>query len=312
MITYTQVRIAQSRWALSFTAAYAVLVCAAVAVVTQRFWLQIPLLAISTLMMVELNNANSLIRIYSRMVSCSFLVMITMATFLIPSVSAAVVELTLIVFYLYFLRAYQSPAATGWVFSAFFALGAASIPFVQVLFFVPVLWVLLATNVLAFSARTFFASLLGIIGPYWFVGAYCVLTGNPEYLADHFLELAQFGEPFDYTALDTPRLLTLGFVLFLAILGSAHFLIYSYLDKIRIRMIYEIFITIDVCCIVFILLQPQHFDKLMAMIIVTTAPLIGHYLALSHSRISNICFFLIIAMALAITAFNLWIPSLLF
>ncbi len=312
MITYPQTRIAQSRWTLSFTAVYAVLVCLAAGLVTRPLWVQVLLLCISALMMVELNNSNSLIRIYSRMVSCSFLVMTTMATFLLPSISAAIVQMAGIGFFLYFFRAYQDQSATGWVFAAFFAVGLASIPFVQVLFFVPVLWVLMATNVLAFSARTFFASILGMIGPYWFVGAYYVFSGDPAYLARHFMELAQFEPIFNLAILDQHRLITLAFVLCLAMVGSVHFLLYSYLDKIRTRMIYETFITIDVCCIAFILLQPQHFDHLLSMIIVTTSPLIGHYLGLSHTKISNIFFFIIIALALIITIYNLWMPSMLF
>ncbi len=50
----------------------------------------------------------------------------------------------------------------------------------------------------------------------------------------------------------------------------------------------------------------------LAMAIVTTAPLIGHYSALSHTRISNICFMALIAMALIITLYNLWMPLTIF
>jgi len=312
MIKYPQSKIAQSRWALTFTAAYAVLVCLAAGLVSQENWIQVLLMGISTLMMVELNNANSLIRIYSRMVSCSFLVMTTMAVFLMPSMKAAINQAALIAFYLYFFRAYQNPTASGWIFTAFFAIGVGSIFFVQILFFVPVLWILMATNILAFNARTFFASVFGILGPYWFIVAYYMLTGNTGWLSDQFIALTRFSPILDMSILDTHRLVTAVFVLCVAILGSAHFLIYSYLDKIRTRMIYEIFITLDICCFVFILLQPQHFDRLLAMAIVTTAPLVGHYLSLSHTKLSNIIFFVIAILALIITIFNLWMPSSIF
>ncbi|MBM6992192.1 MAG: hypothetical protein I3J02_02865 [Prevotella sp.] len=312
MITYTQTKIAQSRWSLSFTAVYAVLVYFAAGLVTRELWIQLLLMGVSALLMVELNNANSLIRIYSRMVSCSFLVMTTMATFLIPSIDAAVIQTSIIGFYIYFFKAYQDQTASGWIFAAFFALGIISIPFVQVLFFVPVLWILMATNVLAFSGKTFFASVLGLIGPYWFVAAYYISIGNMGWIPYHFMELTHIEPAFNFTIIDTPRLITAVFILLLALLGSIHFLFYSYLDKIRTRMMYEILITLDVCCFAFILLQPQHFDKLMAMSIVTTAPLIGHYLALSHTKFSNIFFLLILFIALVITAFNLWMPSLIF
>ena len=87
---------------------------------------------------------------------------------------------------------------------------------------------------------------------------------------------------------------------------------YSYLDKIRTRMIYEVFIVIDLCCFCLIILQPQHFDRLLGLAILTTSPLIGHYLALSHTKISNICFYAIIVLALIITFYNLWMPLTIF
>lgn len=312
MIKRAQNRIAESRWTLSFTAAYSVVLCVVLGVLSQQLWVQTLLLAAAALLMVELNNANSLIRIYSRMVSCSFLVMTLMATFMFNSIPVGIVQLSFVGFYLTIFRAYQDQSATGWVFYAFFAIGLASVVFGKILFFLPVLWVLLATNVLAFSARTFFASILGIAAPYWFVGAYYIYTNNLQSLWTHFLGIAQFEPLFNLSVLNTPRIITLVFVLALALLGSIHFLLYSYQDKIRTRMLYEMFITLDACCFVFIFLQPRQFDSLLSMAIVTTSPLIGHFLALTHSRLSNIVFFVILFSALAITAYNLWMSLPIF
>lgn len=132
--------------------------------------------------------------------------------------------------------------------------------------------------------------------------------GDWEYFARHFAELLLLAPMFNLSGLDSHRIVTGIFVVLMALLGMAHFLIYSYQDKIRTRMVYETFITLDLCIFLFILFQPRLFDVLLSMAIVTTSPLIGHYMALTHSKISNICFFAIIAMALSITAFNLWMP----
>ncbi len=312
MIKRAQNRIAESRWALPFTAAYSVVLCVVLGLLSQQLWVQTALMAAAALLMVELNNSNSLIRIYSRMVSCSFLVMTLMATYMFDSIPVGIVQLSFIGFYLTIFRAYQDQSATGWVFYAFFAIGLASVAFGKILFFVPILWVMLATNVLAFSVRTFMASILGIVAPYWFVGAYYAYTDNLQGLLTHFLDMAQFEPLFNLSVLDTPRIVTLVFVLAVALLGSIHFLVYSYQDKIRTRMIYEMFITLDACCFVFIFLQPILFDALLSMAIVTTAPLIGHFLALTHSKLSNIVFFIIVFSALALTAYNLWMSSPIF
>ena len=99
--------------------------------------------------------------------------------------------------------------------------------------------------------------------------------------------------------------MTFGFVLFCAILGGVHFAMYSYQDRIRIRMIYELFIVLDTLTILFGVIQPQHFGFLLGISIVLTAPLIGHWLALTHSRLSNIVSMVLAAGALALTFFNL-------
>lgn len=312
MLTRSQTKIAQSRWTLPATAIYVALLCVFIGMQTSQLWGQVLLLGLSTLMLVELNNANSLIRIYSRMVSCSFLVMIIMSNFVIADIVSMAVVTAFVGFYLCFFKAYQNPTATNHIFFAFFALGIASIAFAQVLFLLPILWILLATNVMAFSARTFFATLLGIASPYWFAAAYFIYVGDLSFFPRHFIELIQVGPMLDFTTIDEHRIVTAIFVAALAIIGATHFLMYSYLDKIRTRMIYEVFIVIDLCCFCLIILQPQHFDRLLGLAILTTSPLIGHYLALSHTKISNICFYAIIVLALIITFYNLWMPLTIF
>ena len=307
MVKRLQNRIAQSRWALPITIIYGLVVCLTVELMGYGQWMTFALLLVATLMMAELNNGYSLIRIYSRMVSCSFMVMITMSLTLFESVTVAVVMVAFIAFLLLIFRAYQNPGAVGWVFYAFVALGISSIVFSKSLLFVPVLWVIMAVNVLCFSPRTLIASLLGIITPYWFVAAWLIYQGNICYLGTHFLSALQFGTPFQFSILNIHQLLTFAFVLVLAVIGAVHFFLYSYQDRIRIRLMYETFVVLDACAVIFAILQPQYFDEMLGMSIVTTATLIGHFLALTHSRLSNITMFVLAGVTLALTIFNLWL-----
>ena len=71
----------------------------------------LPCVALATYMMAELNNANTLIRIYSRMVSCAFLVMMTMASFQYTSIGSAVVALCMAMFYTYRTRMWNETIA---------------------------------------------------------------------------------------------------------------------------------------------------------------------------------------------------------
>ena len=268
-------------------------------------WLQMALLGISSLLMAELNNANALIRIYSRMVSCSFIVMTTAASFLLSSTNTGWAQMGLIVFFIFLLHAYQDGHAAGWVFYAFAALSLASIPFVNILYLVPLLWIILGTNIMALTPRTFLSSLLGLMVPYWFIGAYAVVFQHLDWFALHFQTLAQPGPLFDLSILNDHQAMTFIFLMIITALGSIHFLIYSYQDKIRTRMIYEMFITLSISCMALMLVFPSLFNGFMSLAIVVIAPLIGHFLALTHSRLSNITFFVVIAAAFALTVYNL-------
>ena len=301
-----QNRVALSRWALPVTIVYGLAICLIVGMMEREQLSTFVLLVVSSLMMAELNNSYSLIRIYSRMVSCSFLVMTSMCLRLFPSAEVVVVQLTFIAFLLLIWRAYQNPGAVGWVFYAFLALGVSSIVFPKTLLFVPVLWVVMGTNVLCLSARTLMSSILGLFTPYWFFAAWLFYTNDLGMLAGHFASVVSFQPLFQFNGIDINHLVTFGFILLLAVIGATHFIIYSYQDRIRIRLIYETFIVLDACCVIFALLQPQHFNELLGMAIVNTSPLIGHFLALTHSRLSNITSISIALIAFAITLFNLW------
>lgn len=287
------------------TVAYGLLVSLAAGLMTEALWLNFALLFVSVVMMVELNNSNALIRIYSRMVSCSFLVMTTMSLFLFRTIDVAVVQITFISFLLFLLRSYQDPNATGKTFYAFFALGIGSIVFPQTLLFMPALWIVMAIYIQSFSPRTFLSSIIGVIAPYWFVAAWLIYTGNYAWLGTHFINVLQFNTPFYLVDIQLHEWLTFAFVLLCAVIGGTHFIMYSYQDRIRIRLFYEMFIVLDGLTMFFALIQPQHFDCLLGMAIVLTAPIIGHWLALTSSKISNIVSILLAAAAFVLTMYNM-------
>jgi glycerate kinase len=63
--------------------------------------------------MFQLNNVNALIRIFSRMVSCSYLVLMTMAFFLFEDIANSIISLLAIAFYIFFFSIYQEGRAVG-------------------------------------------------------------------------------------------------------------------------------------------------------------------------------------------------------
>ena len=303
-----QNRVAESRIALPVTGVYAFAVCALGGLFTEQLWVQFVLLAVSSFLMMELNNVNALIRIYSRMVSCSFLVLAVMSQYLVVDVRCGIVQACFIAFYLFLFSAYQDNRAMGRVFYAFLMLGIASTMFVQILFFVPLVWVLLCTNLMVRSFRAFVSSLFGLLVPYWFMVAYYLYIDDVDSLLDHFLQIAQFGPVLGWMDMPVSHILTAADVAILAVVGMIHFRLNNYKDKIRTRMLFEIFSVLALAAIVFMILQPQHIDYLLALLIVSTSPMIGHYIALTNTFITNISFCVMLVVALIITCVNLWMP----
>ena len=306
-----QNRVAASRYALPITATLAALVWVAVGLMVGNIWVEFAFTIISTLLMVELNNRNALMRTYSRMVSCSFLVLVTMAFLPHPSLRGSIVTMCFIAFYLILWNSYQDHQASGWTFYAFFCLGLASTVFIQVIYYLPFLWLTMMVFTNSFGIRTFLASILGVITPYWFSAGYYAYTDNLEGLLDHFAEFINYHELFDYSQITDHLVINLTFILLLAILGTIHFIHTSYADKIRTRMIYETFILIDFVSLAFMILQPQHQDEIGGIMIVNTAPLFAHFITFTKGRATNITFICLLLVTVLIMLYNIFIPETL-
>lgn len=301
--------VAEGRFTLIFTCIYALIVTLPQTINIENMWIQLILLTVSTLLMMEFNNANALIRIYSRMVSCSFLALSVIDSTLLSSIKGGAFQLFFILFLLFLFRAYQDKKAHGYIYYAFLSLSISSLYFVQVLFIVPFLWVLLFTNVLAGSIKNLSASILGLLTPYWLALGYSLYSNNIDPLFNHFAVLSQFEEPFNMALLSNNSLLILSFLSLLSLTGIIHFFRNSFLDKIKTRMIYEALIALNIIIFVFIVLQPQHYSYLIRLFIITVSPLIAHFVALTRTKITNIAFIVFSLITLIITIYSLWIHS---
>lgn len=304
-----QTRIATSRYALPFTATLITLIWVAVGVWLSDIWLQLALTAFSTLLMVELNNENSLMRTYSRMVSCSFLVLVTMAGLPSPPIEGSVVTLCFIAFYLLIWHTYQEKQSPGVTYFAFLCIGVASLFFIQILYLLPFLWLLMAVFTLSFSMRNFVASLLAVITPYWFATGYYVYMGDFTDFVTRLSAIADCHELLDYSRVLVGDGVNIGFIVLLALIGMIHFLRTSYADKIRTRMIYESLIMMNAVTMVFIVLLPCHLAILGGLLIVNTSPLIAHYVTFTHTRFTNFSFCAILLAVIAVLCYNIFLPQ---
>ncbi len=307
-----QNKIAESRFSLPVMIVYGLGIWFLKGFLEQQLYLQLLFFAVSVYLMVELNNSNLLIRIYSRMVSCSFVALTCMSAFILGSANVLAVQLCIVAAYSITFKCYQEKGTQGKMFYSFLFIGLASTQFIQVLFFVPILWVLIGTKLTAFSLKAFIATILGLIVPYWFLAGYYFFIDDIDTLKWHFLSIAEFEPLLQYMELDLNVVITFAFILILSVIGTVHFLNNSLKDKTRTRVYYEIFIIMDIATEVFIVLQPQFADYLISLMIIPTSALLAHYIALTSTKTTNITFNVIVVLTLALTVYNLWMSSLPF
>lgn len=299
-----QNKIAESGLTLPVTVLFGMVVWLLAGLVTQRLWPQLACFVASVYLLVELSNQNALLRIRSRMVSSTFVVLSCTASFLFPSFTGGVVQLCFISAMLFLFQTYQDPASVGRTYYAFLSVGLASMASVTTLYYVPLLWILMATQLQSLNGRTWMASVIGLLTPYWFALLWLVYAQEFTLLTDHFssllftLHLSPFTLPLGY-------ILVYVFTLLLAAVGMVHFWHFSYEDKIRIRLLYGLFSTMTIFTLLFLALQPQHFDVLMRIGVICASPLIAHVFTFTSSRLSNILFFVVLALAVALTTLNL-------
>ena len=281
---------------------------------TYQLWPQLACFAATVYLLVELNNQNALLRVRSRMVSSTFIVLSCIACFLLPHLTGGFVQLCFTAAIVLLFQIYQQPYATGRTFYAFLFIGVASLAFVQTLWYVPVLWLLMGTQLQALSWRAWLASILGVAAPYWFMALWLMIpVTQPENwaidlspLANHLSQLTSFHSPLSTFHSPLSAYLTLIFVLVLASTGAIHFWQHSFEDKIRIRLLHGFFTAMTIVTTLFIVAQPQYFDIQMRICLVCASPLIAHLLTFTNSRLSNILFFVILAITIGLTAYNLW------
>lgn len=306
MKKYIQNKVAESRLGLPVTIVYALGVWLLSGFVQENWWIQFGCFALAVFLMFELNNINALIRIYSRMVSCVFLALLCMPCFLFSSISGAVMMVAVVASTLLLFTTYQDQEAVRASYYCFVFVSIASIPFVHIFFYLPLLWLMMAYQLKSLSLRTFGASIFGLLTPYWFYLCWLVWQKDFTPLVSHFMALGIFAKPFDFSLLTVNQLVTLAAVVLFAIIGIIHYIRQHHDDKIRIRLLYGIFIWTDLLTMLFLVLQPQHYDFLIRILVINTAPLLAHFVALTHTKLTNIAFFVIVTIILFVTGFNLW------
>ena len=307
-----QNRIAQDTKLLPVMGVAGLLVWLIAGVIEKMMWPQLCVFVVSVYLMVELSNSNALMRIRSRMVSAVFITFSSTTCFLYGHFSGGMAQLCFILFLQLLFQTYQSPQRVGIVYYAFLTLGVGSLFFAKLVWLMPLLWLLMATQLQVGNWRATAASVFGLLTPYWLIMPWFLWQGDMAPVMAHLHGMMSLPFPGDYTLLTVPLVSSFVFIALLTVVGIIHFWYYSFEDKVRIRLIFGLFATLAWVLMVLVVLMPQESDSLMRLLIVVSSPLVAHFFTFTHSRVTNVFFIVCVILAVALTVLSLWMPSLSF
>lgn len=299
-------RIAEGRWLLPIVALYGAAVWAVCGLIQEMLYVQFALFVLTAYLMVEMNNRNALIRIYSSLVAVTFIIVSSTLTYTFRDTTNTVVALCSVTSILCLFKSYQDRDSSGWTYYGFLCLGISSLFNLHVVFYVPILWILMATSLYSMSLRTLTASLLGLITPYWFGSVWVLYCRDYHMALNHFSTLLQYCPIADPAYLSKPQWASLSLLTLFGGVGALHYLFNRYDDKIRNRMLYDFLIVVAGASLAFIILQPIHFNCLIWIMAVAASPLIAHCIAFAReNRITMTLLWVACIITISVTIYNI-------
>lgn len=294
----------------SFTLPVAVLVAAAVlctaAPTGDELWKILAVVAVTTYALIELSNRNALLRVRSRMVSSTYLVILAACPFMAVWSTDLLPAVALVLTYFALFAAYQQPHPAGYAFHAGLFVGIGSLFYPPMILLEVVVVHCLLVQLRALNWRSLLAVVFGAVLPYWFLAGWGIWENRIDTIFVPYLEAFNFGAP-DYAALTLPQMLVAGYVVVLSLCAAVHFTRTAYNDKIRTRMYFYVFLVLEVVLVAALAFQPQCANVLMHMLIVNSAPIIAHHFTLGRGRALNVWFIICLVLLAGIIGTNYYL-----
>ena len=290
-----------------FTLPVVILACLFLWLITVREWQEtISLLtcALTAYLLIEINTAFTLIRTRTTLHVCFYILLSTACLFLHPLQPAVFVPLAFLITLFQLFRSYESTRAPGDIFHAFLFTGLGSLLFPQLLYFIPLFYMGMI-SFRSLSLKSFFAGIIGLAVPYWFLFCYAFYCDRMEILRQILSETVHF-QPVSYHTLGMEQIISWGVITLLSLVSSVHYFHVSYLDKVRTRIFLSFLVAVEAWTYLLGALQPQHFNVLLQIQIITGSVLAGHLFTLTRNRFTGIFFIVTFVILIVLTIYNLW------
>lgn len=199
---------------------------------------------------------------------------------------------------------YRHSDPVGGLFRSFFFFGLGSLLLPQMVFLLP-MFLLGAFFFKALTIRSFFAAVLGLGLPCWFLFGYAYYFDRMDLFYLPFLEMADI-QPFRWDFFSGGKWISPIFFLVIFIVSSIHCFAYSYKDKFRTRIFLRFIISLNLYIFLYMILQPAYAVNFRAMWLIGVSVLAGHFFVLTEGKASNFFFVCVIIGSFLLSGFNIW------
>ena len=253
--------------------------------------------AVAVYLLMELNNANVMLRAGSRMMGLLLTVFFAVSFSVHVFSVGHIVGVLALLAYFFLFASYQN-GGRGFVYVEFMCISLATLFFPAFIFLVPLYWVALAM-IRSFDMKSLCASVLGLLTPYWFVVCYAVLAERLDVFSEHIGMLMEF-ELFDYSSLSLHQIIVVVLALVMFVAGGIEFRVHSFLDKTRIRILYDTVLILGSGSFVLLAFLPGYYSALLPIILVNASIVSGHHLAQCFGKVMNVYTILLILVFLVL------------
>lgn len=245
----------------------------------------------------ETNNTYQVIRVRSRMMSAVWLFAVACLTFLHPFQPSLLAAFFLVGSYYLLFRTYQQQQPVVDVFHTFLLLSVGSLFLPPMILFTPFYFWYLIVFMRALTLRSFFSALIGLSLPFWFWGGWLLWKGDFTPLCTWYADLGfstigweTLSRLQDFSPLSSD-VFTFLVLSSLTLWTSVYYLMNSYDDKIRTRMMMYIYIFQSVLVIIFSVLTAD-ISRYIPLLLVSVSPLMSHYFTLRRTWLGFVVFLL--------------------
>lgn len=266
-------------------------------------WAALALIAITSYILLEMNNRSHLLRVRSRMMSSSYLVLVGALSMLHDAPLLLIAPTLLAWANLLMFDAYQQRVTTGVMLYTHILLGMASCFFPPLLLMLPMVWFCSGHHLRILSFRSWLASLMGLMLPYLYLLIWHLWQGTllapsaassalPHPLSTSFIT-EEFWQP--YLSIDLSRhhwapllcwqaLLPLGALTLLYIWCSTHYSATIFRNTMRTRMSFSVLRLEALALLLILLVWPECWTHILALALIVVSPFAAHYFTLAENR----------------------------